>query len=407
MPRAFYSEFNPHAAQWLRNLIDADLIAYGDVDERDIRDITPNDLAGYTQCHFFAGIGVWSYALRMAGWPDWRPVWTGSPPCQPFSAAGRGGGTADERHLWPHLYHLIRVRRPVQFFGEQVASKDGLGWLDTVQADMEGTRYAGGAVDLCAAGVGAPHIRQRQFLFFSDTGVALGDSGSEGCTEQWGRWEQSERPGCVGRMADRDGGESGQGWGIQPGREHGQQPQDGGAGGWPGGAERSGEDGPIALADCGSERREWGQGLSTRCEHDRSDARRLQGNDGPFGVSETRDGREPRRPGPTNSGWADADWLFCRDGKWRPVKPGTFPLVDGTAFRLDSGSAYAGKSRAKLLEGAGNAIVSEAAAHVIAAFLDHERDAAGGGRALTQDKVVQGHAEEPEGAQVSSIGDLL
>lgn len=193
MTRAYYNEIDPHAAQWLRNLIDMGLIAFGDVDERDIRDITPNELRGYTQCHFFAGIGVWSYALRLAGWPDERPVWTGSPPCQPFSAAGRRAGVADERHLWPHWHHLIRECRPEQVFGEQVASKDGLGWLDLVQSDMEGSDYACGAVDLCAAGVGAPHIRQRQFFFFT----ALGTSD----TESNGRGEERQ---IGGRLGSRD-----------------------------------------------------------------------------------------------------------------------------------------------------------------------------------------------------------
>ena len=85
---AYYNENNRFAAQWLRNLIAAGDIAPGDVDERSITEVRPDDLRGYTQCHFFAGIGGWSAALRLAGWPDDRPVWTGSCPCQPFSAAG-------------------------------------------------------------------------------------------------------------------------------------------------------------------------------------------------------------------------------------------------------------------------------------------------------------------------------
>ena len=66
---AYYNEIDPFAAQWLRNLINAGHIAPGIVDERSIEDVYPSDLRGFTQCHFFAGIGVWSHALlsrRMA-----------------------------------------------------------------------------------------------------------------------------------------------------------------------------------------------------------------------------------------------------------------------------------------------------------------------------------------------------
>lgn len=157
----YYNEHDPYAAAWIRNLIAAGRISPGDVDERDIRDVRPEDLRGYTRCHFFAGIGVWDYALGLAGWPSDRPVWTGSCPCQPFSAAGHGGGFADERHLWPAWHHLIRECRPGIVLGEQVADTGGLTWLDLVQADLEGSRYACAPVDFCAAGAGAPIRRQR------------------------------------------------------------------------------------------------------------------------------------------------------------------------------------------------------------------------------------------------------
>ncbi len=159
----YYNEIDPFAVEWLRQLIKAGHIAEGEVDTRSIEDVHPGDLHGYTQCHFFAGIGGWSYALRQAGWPDDRPVWTGSCPCQPFSAAGKRGGTADERHLWPAFFHLIQESAPRVLFGEQVASKGGLSWFDTVQADLESAAYACWAWDLSACAFGAPHVRQRLY----------------------------------------------------------------------------------------------------------------------------------------------------------------------------------------------------------------------------------------------------
>jgi DNA (cytosine-5)-methyltransferase 1 len=160
---AYYNEIDEYAAAWLRNLIAAGHIAPGEVDTRSIEDVHPADLQDFTQCHFFAGIGGWPLALRLAGWPDGRLVWTGSCPCQPFSSAGKGVGFADERHLWPAFHHLISERKPTTVLGEQVASPDGLVWLDQVQADLEASGYAIGAADLCAAGVGADHIRQRLY----------------------------------------------------------------------------------------------------------------------------------------------------------------------------------------------------------------------------------------------------
>jgi DNA (cytosine-5)-methyltransferase 1 len=161
---AYYNEIDPEAAATLRELIKRGLIAPGEVDERDIRDVAPNELSKFAQCHFFAGIGGWSLALRLAGWPDDLPVWTGSCPCQPFSAAGLGNGFDDERHLWPAWQYLIAQRRPPIVFGEQVSSKDALDWLDLVSADLERARYSVGTSDLCAAGVGAPHKRQRLYF---------------------------------------------------------------------------------------------------------------------------------------------------------------------------------------------------------------------------------------------------
>jgi len=165
---AYYNENNKFAASRLRDLIAEGLIATGEVDDRSIVDVKPQELYGYTQCHFFAGIGVWSYALRQAGWPDDRPVWTGSCPCQPFSLAGHRKGFSDSRHLWPEWFRLIAAKAPSTIFGEQTSSKGGLEWFDIVSNDLEEKGYTIGACDTCAAGFGAPHIRQRLYFCASN-----------------------------------------------------------------------------------------------------------------------------------------------------------------------------------------------------------------------------------------------
>lgn len=132
----YYNEHDPQAAAWLRELVKLGTISDGVVDGRSIEDVKPEDLNGFTQCHFFAGIGVWSYALRQAGWPDDKPIWTGSCPCQPFSSAGKGKGFSDERHLWPAFHWLIEQCNPAIVVGEQVASRAVGPWIDLVQADL-------------------------------------------------------------------------------------------------------------------------------------------------------------------------------------------------------------------------------------------------------------------------------
>jgi DNA (cytosine-5)-methyltransferase 1 len=168
---AYYNEIDPYAAQWLRNLIDAGHLARGDVDTRSIVDVRADDLRGYVQCHFFAGIGGWSYALRLAGWPDDRAVWTGSCPCQPFSGANKHArGKADERHLWPDLHRLTDERVPPVLFGEQIAREGGPGWFAGVRSDLEASGYSVAAANLPACGVGSPQERGR--LWFVAVGIA-------------------------------------------------------------------------------------------------------------------------------------------------------------------------------------------------------------------------------------------
>jgi DNA (cytosine-5)-methyltransferase 1 len=202
---SYYNEIDPFAAQWLRNLILAGHLPRGDVDERSITEVSPDDLRPYTQCHFFAGIGGWSLALKLAHWPDDRPVWTGSCPCQPFSAAGENKGQADERHLWPAWKDLIAKRRPPAVFGEQVASAIAHGWLDEVGVDLEDQGYAVAAAIIPACAAGAFHRRDRLW-FVADA------NGTE------------RRPPTEGRRDDADWSEAG--WSQGPGRSELHGPDD-------------------------------------------------------------------------------------------------------------------------------------------------------------------------------------
>ncbi|HED2737581.1 DNA cytosine methyltransferase [Klebsiella michiganensis] len=372
-PAAYYNEIDPFAAQWLRNLIAAGRIAPGEVDERSIEDVTPDDLRGFTQCHFFAGIGVWSHSLRLAGWPDDRPVWTGSCPCQPFSAAGKGDGFADERHLWPHFFHLISERRPQHVFGEQVASGNANTWFDLVQADLEGMGYAFGLVPFTSAGIGAPHIRERAY-WVANANHRVSD---EGETLRSGR--DAVLDGCsVNGMANSN-------------LQYESTTRDS-----PGAAKSGGRGEVIRLADTNHDRQQPGKGGGCRCKCaeqgfnigrsgqngrlGNANVARLEGLSGNDGAAGREGTTGPAaapgvhlRPLEVNGFWRDADWLLCRDGKWRPVEPGTFPLVDGAAARMgrvEPGVArVASSNRVGRLKGYGNAINAQAAAAFIRAYI--------------------------------------
>jgi len=212
-------------------------------------------------------------------------------PANPLAQQATGGGVTDERHLWPVWFNLIRKCRPPVIFGEQVESAISHGWLDLVQADLEGEDYACGAVGIPAAGVGAPHIRQR--LWF----VADADSGRHN------GWASATRQQAGASAGFANGGAS-------------DQLADG---------QREGLEGHI-----GNER-------------NRDEPGRLNA--------------QPPRP-IAQSSWSDCDWLPCRDGKARPVEPGTFPLAHGITARVGRLRAY------------GNAIVPQVAQTVIEAYLE-------------------------------------
>lgn len=323
---AYYNEIDPYAAQWLRNLIAENLIAPGDVDERSIVDVQPSDLAGYAQCHFFAGIGGWSYAARLAGWPDDRPLWTGSCPCQPFSVAGKQEGQADERHLWPVFFELIRSCRPDVVMGEQVAAAVGKHWLDGVHSDLEGIGYACGATVVPACAVDAPHRRER--LWF------VADTSSERRERRQGRSDWDELDGKATGRSEGHGGAIG--------------------------CEQDAHASALANPNISGqgEGREQRGGQLGRSGGNPSDSNVANSDEqGPQGRQLLRERLNER------SSWADGVGVTGSDGKARRVEPGIRLLAHGVPARVGKLRAY------------GNAIVPQVAAEVIGAYLETRRAA--------------------------------
>lgn len=323
MARAYYNDTNKAACAVMRELIADGVIAPGDVDDRSIEDVQPDDLRGYAQCHFFAGGGLWSVAARLAGWPDERPLWTGSCPCQPFSVAGKGAGKDDPRHLWPHFLRLIRTGRPPVVMGEQVAGKAGYDWFDGVRADLAGENYAGRAVDIPALAVDAPHERNRLYW------LAVGNAHDPRQLESQGHLAgRGRRPLHANALSVDDGFSDRQRQSIDKVCTGRNAADDADALG-------------VDLVDTDHERREELRGA----EPIRAEQPRLE-----------------RATGRNGSFWSDAEWIVCHDGKARRTKSGLPLLVDGFPGRVDLWSI------------AGNAISPVLAAEVIAAFLDVERE---------------------------------
>lgn len=300
---AYYNEIDPYAAQWLRNLIKEGLIADGEVDTRSIVDVRPSELVAFKQCHFFAGLGGWAGALRLAGFPDDRPVWTGSCPCQPFSLAGKQKGFADDRHLWPVWRELIRERRPAKVFGEQVASASE--WLRLVRGDLEALVYAVGAIPIEAASSGADHLRDR--YWFVGNALGEGELQPEGIERaQWGRLGHASSS----ILAD---------------------------------THDAGSQGRRLLPECADQRIAGSDGVA----HADSAAIRFEpgrrGGTNGASTREHRDDREGALPDaaseqawPAGQPWQHGglEWVRGADGKARRVKPGIRLLAHGVPARV-------------------------------------------------------------------------
>lgn len=312
--QAYYNEFDPKAAAWLRQLIKNGNITPGEVDERSIKEVKADDLVGFDRVHFFAGIGTWDYCLNQAGWGD-RPIWTASLPCQPFSAAGKGLGKADERHLLPHYLNLVRECKPTTIIGEQVAAAIGHGWLDDLYAEMEACDYAIGSAVIGAHSIGAPHIRQRLYWVAN----SINDSGQRSV----GRVNGKENSSQISYRKD---------------------------------ITIAGESGGTSEYVCGM-------------ANTNTTGKTEQGHRQPL--------EERLSDGFVRSCEDGVEWIYCRDNKYRPVKPGIFPLVDGAT----GGMVYSGDSSAQInanetqearamrLKGYGNAIQAQTAIAFIRAYL--------------------------------------
>lgn len=344
----FYNDNDPYCVAWLENLIDAGLITKGVVSDKGIEELTARDVHGFTRAHFFAGIAGWDLALALAGWPDDKPVWTGSCPCQPFSQAGRRAGFVDERHLWPVWFKLIAECRPATIFGEQVSSKDGRVWLDRVRADLETLGYAVGAADLCAAGIDAPHIRQRLWW--------VADA-KRGATELYRHELATEAQGMSGETRQQRFWPDVRNDGADSGLEH---------------ATTTGLEGATGTL---VQRRICGPSINGGLGN--ADTTRPQGR-----------GEHAGEYARQRSPWSPSELIPCADGKARRVEPGVEPLVTRLSPRMGSDSASedspyriifdkkTGKSigqapwRIGILRAYGNAICPQVAAEFIKAVME-------------------------------------
>lgn len=385
MITAYYNEFDTKAAAWLRQLIKNGNITPGEVDERSITEVCANDLVGFDRVHFFAGVGTWDYCLNKSEWGD-RKIWTASLPCQPFSAAGKGLGKADERHLLPHFLKLVRECKPNRIFGEQVERAIAHGWLDDLQATMEAEGYAVGYCVLGAHSIGAPHIRQRLYWVANSIdnssersvrrindqtdGSEIGNRENIAIAREFGRTSENVC-GLADNLCDRS-----QGW-LSGREDSGRKIINRSIG-------RDGTNDGLGISDSpGSqqgiettEASRYGHSIESTSSFVRMGNAECDGHDASEIGRSVSEGETKSRV-QQFKGSDSIEWIYCRDSKYRPVKPGIQPLADGLAGRMvcssDSGAPINAnatqEARAIRLKGYGNAIQAQTAIAFITACM--------------------------------------
>ena len=139
-------------------------------------------------------------------------ILTGGFPCQPYSVAGKQKGTADDRYLWPEMFRVIKEVQPTFIIAENVRGiiniQDGM-VFETVCADLESEGFEIQTFIIPAAGVGAPHKRERVWIvgYSKHNGsltseIKRGDNKINDRTEE--REDTTFKPERAGRSRDNE-----------------------------------------------------------------------------------------------------------------------------------------------------------------------------------------------------------
>jgi len=363
---AYYNDIDPVACAVVEKMIEAALIPDGNVECKSITDIEPEDISDYGAVHMFCGIGLWPLALRQAGWPDPSEgipnsqVWTGSPPCQPFSVASTSKlGFKDERHLSPEFERLIKAINPTTVYFEQVSGASGKTWFSSLQESLK-EGYSTTGISSGACTVGSPMLRKRIY------GVAdrlMADRKEIG--RQWwaspsadserqsrkvlqdGRTKlrlKTGRPGEIDRCQRGFTDSSRVGESLTQRQEKLQTDNDRRRE-----VERSESPSEVSTYSVG--RSDTGRG-----EEGMDNANNQKSRTGTSVLERGRTDRETQEAQSIDAGsedgdrptphyhnfWADPDYIYCRDGYYRPIRSGggaesaTFCLLNGYPGRSAS-----------------------------------------------------------------------